>query len=244
MLRDLGSEGLGTTLLIWLVAQPPWVSTVVFIGLVVWSAYQLRQLPAPLPSPEPTFVPPHTPVPHYLGTGGKGGAGGSPTATGNGNILIGGQGGRGGAGWSGDAGAGGGGEMQGDNALMIGGNGGHAATWDGQGGQPARSPMYGIGPTMMWKYGQGGRGASDPEHLRRIPLLSRIHQEYHADFPDDMPWINAGVEKVPLTWVNARLEETGEAWRCTERHGLFKLPALVPSAHATRPAEEGPSAST
>lgn len=217
VLHDLDSQGLLAKLLLMLLSLPPLVFTGLSIGLAIWFAIALR--PAAPPSETAKATPPP------VLSSGIGGAGGGGTATGNGNVIIGGRGGDGGA--SGIGGAGGSGDLQGDNGLIIGGNGGHSGTWDGRGGRPARSATYGIGPTWVWKFGQGGRGASNPEHLRRIELLAAIRQEYCNEFPDDTPWISAGVDQVPLAWVNKRLEELGEQWRCGEHAGLYVLPALT-----------------
>lgn len=217
VLHDLESQGLLAKLLSMLLSLSPFVFTVLSIGLAIWFAIALRPTPPPLAALAATPL-----RPQGSGIGGKGGSG---TATGNGNVIIGGRGGDGGA--FGVGGAGGSGDIQGDNGLIIGGNGGHAGTWDGRGGRPARSPMYGIGPTSIWKFGQGGRGASDPEHLRRIELLAAIRQEYCNEFPDDTPWISAGIDQVPLAWINKRLEELGEQWRCGEHLGLYVLPPLA-----------------
>ncbi|MGJ7496318.1 hypothetical protein ACSFA8_14680 [Variovorax sp. RT4R15] len=220
VLHDLQSQGLLAKLLGTVLSQPPWVFTMLAAGLAVWFAYVLR--PTGLPAePASASLPSLSPQPAT----GIGGAGGSGTATGNGNIIIGGRGGDGGP--FGVGGNGGGGELNGDGGVLMGGNGGHAGTADGRGGRPARSPMYGVGPTSFWKYGQGGRGASDPEHLRRLDVLAAARSEYIAEFPDDAPWIHAAVDQVPLAWINKRLEENGELWRCAECGGLYVLPPLV-----------------
>jgi hypothetical protein len=45
-------------------------------------------------------------------------------------------------------------------------------------------------------------------------------------FPDDVPFINAGIDQVPVRWVNKRLEEIGEDWRVEMRDSGYILPPL------------------
>jgi hypothetical protein len=157
---------------------------------------------------------------------GLGGAGGSVKVSGNRAVAIGGRGGKGGL--IGSGGAGGGGEVEGDDALSIGGDGGDAGGDDGRGGRGAVSPLQRMGhlPTTLWKYGRGGNGVDAPEYARRLGLLTQFRSEYMIEFPDERKYIDAGVDVVPIEWINARLTEHHESW-CVEldRSG-YVLPPL------------------
>jgi hypothetical protein len=158
---------------------------------------------------------------------GSGGRGGSGEIHGDRGTVIGGRGGDGGPG--GKGGDGGGGIAHGDDALIIGGDGGNAGTSDGRGGRPPRSPGEVSGlPTSMWRFGRGGAGGNAPEYNRRIRILAQVRQEYIDMFPEDAPYIHAGVDLVPATWVNKRLEELGEGWTVTLAQDRgYILPPLV-----------------
>ena len=156
---------------------------------------------------------------------GVGGDGGGGTIIGNRGTVIGGRGGDGGV--SGIGGKGGSGFIHGDEGLIIGGDGGSAATADGRGGRGARGPTERIGfPTEMWGYGRGGSAPNHPEYDRRIDLLIHIRNEYLSRFPSDAPFIQAGIDSVPIDWINQRLAEMSEPW--TVKHGDrgYVLPAL------------------
>ena len=140
-------------------------------------------------------------------------------------IAIGGRGGR--AGVGGIGGQGGGGEVHGDNAFVVGGDGGDSGEADGRGGRGARSPMEQIGaPTGMWRFGRGGAGANAPEYDRRIAVLKKIREEYCEAFPDEVRFIDAGIDPVPVTWINKRLEEIGEGWRVSGEVTGYQMPVL------------------
>lgn len=157
-----------------------------------------------------------------VGVGGKGGSG---RIEGGGGTIIGGRGGEGGN--SGRGGDGGGGSIKGGSGTIIGGDGGSAGTAEGRGGRVGRNPSEVAGlPTGLWKYGRGGVGANDPEYDRRLKLLIQFRKEYMEVFPDTAPLVNAGVDRVPLSWINKRLEETGEAWRVQEGPEGYQLPPL------------------
>jgi hypothetical protein len=156
---------------------------------------------------------------------GIGGRGGSGSIEGGSGTIIGGRGGEGGI--IGRGGEGGGGSIQGGGGTIIGGDGGNAGAADGRGGKPTRSPGEVAGlPTTLWPYGRGGAGANDPEYDRRLGLLAKFRKEYLNVFPDSTPFIDAGVDSVPVTWINMRLEETGETWRVHQDNGGYKLPPL------------------
>jgi hypothetical protein len=78
----------------------------------------------------------------------------------------------------------------------------------------------------MWPYGYRGRGANKPEYDRRLRILTQVREEYMKAFPDDVPFINAGIDQVPVRWVNKRLEEIGEDWRVEMRDSGYILPPL------------------
>jgi len=62
----------------------------------------------------------------------------------------------------------------------------------------------------LWAYGYGGQGANKPEYDQRLRLLKQIRNEYVKKFPAEIPFIEAGVDPVPISWVNKRLEELRE----------------------------------
>jgi hypothetical protein len=156
---------------------------------------------------------------------GHGGVGGSGTIIGNRGTVIGGKGGRGGR--AGTGGNGGSGTICGDDALVIGGDGGDAGGWDGRGGRGARGPTekYGF-DTSMWGYGRGGCGEDAPEFTRRLAQLTQIRQEYLDKFEDDAPYIVAGLDAVPVAWMNQRLDELGEEWHVQWGEHGYLLPPL------------------
>lgn len=159
---------------------------------------------------------------------GTGGPGGSGTIIGSGGTIIGGKGGD--AGVSGVGGKGGDGFISGDNGLIIGGDGGNAGTPDGRGGRrtqgPTEKPNF---PTSEWPFGYGGAGANAPEYDRRLQVLIKIRSEYKKAFPGDVIFIKAGIDQVPLRWINKRLEELGEKWRIDKMNdGGYEMPPLTP----------------
>lgn len=157
--------------------------------------------------------------------GGIGGEGGGGTIIGNRGAVIGGKGGTGGV--AGVGGKGGSGVIQGDDGLIIGGDGGNAAGADGRGGKGARGPTERFGfPTSVWGYGRGGSGTNHPEYDRRLKLLVQFRNEYRARFPEEVPYIDAGVDLVPTDWINQRLLECGESWRVEAGEAGYSLPPL------------------
>jgi hypothetical protein len=162
---------------------------------------------------------------------GPGGKGGDAKASGR---YAGADGGTGGQGGIGPGGPGGNADASGDHSYARGGDGGNAAQWDGSGGKRTLSPGERLNlPTSMWPYGYGGRGADAPEYRRRLEVLTRVRSEFMKAFPDDVRYIDAGVEVVPTSWVNKRLEELGEPWRVTLGDSGYILPPLksAPSKH-------------
>jgi hypothetical protein len=142
---------------------------------------------------------------------GPGGQGGSAYAIGDRSGATGGDGGRGGLG---PGGHGGHAVAAGDGSVSKGGHGGDGAQLGGIGGRGGRGPLDKFGtPSRMWGVGRGGRGGCTPEFIRLSPVLSGICSEYLQRFPQNAPFINAGLEQVPTDWLNQRLVELGEQWR-------------------------------
>ncbi len=166
----------------------------------------------------------NTPVP----ADGRGGNGGSGTIVGGHGEILGGPGGAGGIPNSGRGGDGGSGTVVGSGtARIIGGAGGSAAQWDGRGGKAGPGPTeVANGPTNLWKLGRGGSGANAAEYDRRLGVLTTIRRDYLRTFPDQLVFIDAGVEQVPANWVNKRLEELGQVWKVEMDQGGYKMPPL------------------
>jgi hypothetical protein len=57
-------------------------------------------------------------------------------------------------------------------------------------------------------------------------LLTKIRAEYLETFPDERPFIEAGIDQVPVNWVNKRLQELSEPWRVELDNGGYKMPPL------------------
>lgn len=153
-----------------------------------------------------------------------GGKGGNAKVAGK---FSGAEGGTGGKGGIGPGGPGGDAEVTGDHSFARGGDGGNAAQPDGRGGERTLGPAERMNlPTQFWRFGYGGHGADVPEYRRRLALLTKIRTEFMNAFPDDVPYINAGIDPVPLNWVNKRLEEMGESWRVKMGEGGYILPPL------------------
>jgi len=158
-------------------------------------------------------------------TVGIGGEGGSGKIKGNRGTIIGGKGGKGGV--SGIGGKGGGGIIEGDGGTIIGGDGGDAAQADGRGGRGARGPTEKFGRlTMMWGYGNGGSSPNHPEYDRRLNLLRQFRTEYMNKFPFRVLFIDAGIDQVPIDWINQRLVECNENWSVELGNEGYLLPPL------------------
>jgi hypothetical protein len=156
---------------------------------------------------------------------GRGGDGGGGTIVGDRVTIVGGRGGDGGL--TGTGGKGGSGFIQGDDGLIVGGDGGRSSAADGRGGRGARGPTERLGfATQPWGFGRGGSGSNHPEYDRRLVVLQGVRREYLAKFPVDAPFIEAGVDAVPVEWVNQRLTELGESWRVELGEQGYVLPAL------------------
>ena len=156
---------------------------------------------------------------------GIGGEGGSASIIGDRGVAVGGRGGDGGV--SGIGGKGGSSFAQGDDAVAIGGDGGSCASPDGRGGSGARGPTERFGfSTQTWGFGRGGAASNHPEYDRRLRLLIQFRAEYAGKFPERAPYIDAGVDFVPVDWINQRLVECGEQWRIQLGLEGYTLPAL------------------
>jgi hypothetical protein len=156
---------------------------------------------------------------------GQGGSGGRAEVAGRHSGAEGGDGGQGGIG---PGGAGGDAVVTGDHSFARGGDGGNAGTADGRGGPRSMSAGEQLNlPTQLWPFGYGVVGANHPEYNRRLAVLTRIREEYIRTFPCDAVFIHAGVDTVPVRWVNKRLEELGEPWRVQGlREGGYMMPPL------------------
>jgi hypothetical protein len=154
-----------------------------------------------------------------------GGRGGDVSIEGNRSGGVGGDAGQSGL-WPG--GRGGDVNIKGDDAYGRGGAGGGSPMPDGRGGRAAKGPMeLENAETKFWKYGRGGMGGNLPEYNRRMALLTKIRQEYIQEFPGEKSFIDAGIDPVPINWVNKRLEEMGETWRVTIGDSGYVLPPLI-----------------
>jgi hypothetical protein len=157
---------------------------------------------------------------------GIGGDGGSGIIVGSRGIIIGGKAGD--AGVSGIGGTGGSGFIFGDDGLIIGGDGGSGATADGRGGKAPLGPTAKLGfSTDTWGFGAAGAGANSPEYNRRLALLWKYCDEFKTTFPDRACFVNAGVDRVPLDWVNQRLAEESENWSVEAGVEGYVLPPLA-----------------
>jgi hypothetical protein len=193
----------------------PFLLGIVFIGFQIagfqaWND-QMKAVTTPIASP--ALPPPGS------------GAGGGGDITGDNGTIYGGHG------CTQGGGNGGSGIIKGNNGTIVGGDSGCGPTPDGRGGIPQRMPgeVNGL-PTNQWQFGRGAAGANQPEYDRRLAILARIHREYLTKFPDLSPFINAGVDQVPLNWVNARLRELQETWQVTRKNGDLILPDLPKKA--------------
>jgi hypothetical protein len=157
---------------------------------------------------------------------GSGGKGGSAKTAGRRSHAIGGQGGR--AGTGGIGGEGGSAEAGGDDSTAMGGDGGNAGEPSGRGGRRPLSPGERLNlSTDKWAFGVGGRGANAPEYDRRLHILTILRARYVQVFPQDAIFIQAGVDQVPIRWINKCLEEMNEPWRVLGMNdGGYEMPPL------------------
>lgn len=73
----------------------------------------------------------------------------------------------------------------------------------------------------IWLWGCSGANTS--EYDRKLNLLIKIRNEYIQNFPCDEVFINAGIDQVPIRWVNKRLEELKENWRVEMDYGGYLI---------------------
>jgi hypothetical protein len=185
--------------------------------------YHLEKITAILDSPAMLSVRQQFLYIDYETSGG--GKGGNAAAI-EGAKAIGGNGGIGNSkslgGRGGDASA------AGLNSIAIGGDGGDAMTPDGRGGKRSVSPCQVLNlPTEFWKYGYGGAGENHPEYERRLNVLINARKEYRNEYPDFWRFVEAGVDTVPIIWINKHLEELGESWRIeASNDGGYMMPDL------------------
>ncbi len=55
-----------------------------------------------------------------------------------------------------------------------------------------------------------------------------------AKFPAEVAFIEAGVDPVPVDWINQRLQELNENWHVKFGSHGYLLPALVPIKSAAK----------
>ena len=163
--------------------------------------------------------------------GGVGGNGGDVGSISGGNVEVTlGEGGAGGCG-NGIGGIGGGaGDISGTGIKVITGSGGNAGTCDGRGGKPPPGPAEVDNlPSGLWPYGRAGAGANAAIYNERIAILAKIRKEYLVEFPDEVQFVEAGIDQVPINWVNKRLEELKQTWRVKMGKGGYIMPNLTPA---------------
>jgi hypothetical protein len=158
---------------------------------------------------------------------GQGGSGGNVGSISGERLHV--ATGKGGVGGCGGVGGAGGGtdDVNGKDISIQTGQGGDAGGCDGRGARRAPSPAEMQGwPTQMWTFGYGGQGGDAPTYTHRLEILTRIRREYMKAFPFEIKYLDAGVQQVPINWVNKRLEELGETWRVTQGEDGYLLPRL------------------
>lgn len=161
----------------------------------------------------PTSRLPDTPKPLPLNIG-MGGTGGSPTVTGNNNIVIGGPGGPGGA--TGIGGSGGGGIHTGSNMSIAGGAGGAAGdscVWR----HPAKSGyevhQKALGLPLDPSIRAYGRGGAVPGYEPKLAIIKQMRAEYFRNHNKEPQAIFQDIYAVPLEYLNDSLAKSKEKWR-------------------------------
>ena len=69
-------------------------------------------------------------------------------------------------------------------------------------------------------------GANATEYDRRLKLLIDIRKEWMKKFPDDVVFVEAGIDQIPINWINIRLKELSENWRVEQGDEGYLMPAL------------------
>lgn len=167
------------------------------IHLWGWSRKKSNELPTLLPSAQ----------------GGKGGSG---EIFGNNGTIIGGMGGRVGAGGVGHGGDGGGGTIHGDNGTIIGGEGGSVDgtnIWypPAQSGYIEHLESEGKTPDFGVQY--PGAGGATAGWLQRQQIVVKIREKYFEKTGQDSKIKASKIEDVPLDYINKELKEAGYPWR-------------------------------
>lgn len=146
----------------------------------------------------------------------QGGRGGSGEIFGNNGTIIGGKGGRVGAGGMGRGGDGGGGVIHGDGGVIIGGEGGSvngANIWY----PPAQSGfiqyLESQGQTPDFNIQYPGAGGATSGWIERQQIVLKIREEYFRKNGQDAKVISSKIEDVPLEYINDHLKEDGYPWR-------------------------------
>ncbi len=153
------------------------------------------------------------------------GKGGDANVNYNTGTIITGKGGKWGIG--GPGGDWGGATVEKNDGIIITGDGGNSAQPDGSGGRGAKGSTEKFGfPTYSWGYGQGGDWVNTPEYDRRLELLKTIRINYLEKFPNRVPYIEAGIDNIPIDWINQSLVELTEDWSVLMWEEGYILPAL------------------
>ena len=104
----------------------------------------------------------------------------------------------------------------GDPPGDLGGTGSACVSWTPQdwprsAATPGRNGLPGdpYGWLKMWP-----SGADHREYTRRIGVLADVHEHYSTVFPEGKRYVHAGVERLPVRFVNARLVELGRTGGC------------------------------
>ena len=148
---------------------------------------------------------------------GRAGRGGSGEIFGNIGTIIGGKGGRVGAGGTGRGGDGGGGVIHGDGGVIVGGEGGSVDgvnIWY----PPAQSAYIQMvleaqGQTPDFNVQYPGAGGASGGWLQRQQVVVKIREEYFKKTGQEAKIASSKIEDVPLDYINEKLKEGGYAWR-------------------------------
>ena len=143
----------------------------------------------------------------------QGGKGGGGEIFGSGTV-IGGAGGRVGAGGTGRGGDGGSGVIHG-NGVVIGGQGGPVdgtEIW-----YPPAASGGDVMPGGWWEPDYGailpGQGGMSPGYLARFQVATEIRQDYFAAIGMNEKLKSSKIGDVPLEFLNKQLKEKGYPWR-------------------------------
>lgn len=147
----------------------------------------------------------------------QGGHGGGGEIFGNGTV-VGGRGGRVGAGGRGRGGNGGSGFVRGDG-LVIGGDGGSVDGTDVW-YPPARSGWEHMliqqGETPDWGMTYPGQGGMSPGYLWRHQIVDRIRTKYFTEKQTPEKIKRSKIDDVPLDYINSELRSSGFHWQAAQ----------------------------